>query len=134
MGGKTIIIRQIPVPQPRPRVTRWGTYDIAKDKKNWARIQIADQLKPIKGLPLEGPIEMVVTFFLPIPKATSKKKKDLMLSNELKHQKLGDIDNFLKYLFDVMNDLVFKDDKQIWKVQAQKVYSDKPHTKIFISW
>ena len=57
-----------------------------------------------------------------------------MLLNEIKHQKQKDLDNMLKYLFDVFNEVVFKDDKQIWKVNAQKLYSENPRTAIIIRW
>jgi len=132
MNGRTkkIIINQKPVAQPRARITRFVSYDPSKDKKNWARIQIAEQIDET----LECPIEMEVTFYLQIPKSISKKKRKLMLSNELKHQKLGDLDNFLKFLCDSMNELVFKDDKQVWKVKAQKLYSETPRTEIILRW
>ena len=130
MGGKTLIIRQVPIAQPRPRVTRFGTFDPAKEFKAFAKLQMIQQVEET----LDCPIEMEVFFYLPIPKATSKKKHALMLSNEIKHQKVKDIDNMLKYLFDVMNEIVFKDDKQIWNIKAQKLYSDDPRTEIILTW
>jgi len=127
---KLIIIRQIPVAQPRVRVTRFSSYDLAHEPKAYAKLQIAQQVTEV----LDFPLEVEATFFMPIPKSISKKKQALMLSNEIKHQKQKDLDNLLKYLFDVCNEIVFKDDKQIWKIQAQKLYSEDPRTEITLRW
>ena len=134
MNGKIITIRQIPVPQPRPRITMRGTYNPAQKKKKSAIIQVMQQIQGLSDFPLVCPINMQVHFYLPIPKGTSKKNHEQMCHNKIKHQKLGDLDNYLKYLFDVMNNLVFKDDKQIWKVDAQKEYSHDPRTVVLIEW
>jgi len=125
-----IVIQSPPVAQPRPRVTRWGTFDPAKDQKNWARIQISSQFSE----KLRCPIEVDVIFYMPISKSTSKKNKKRMLENEIKHQKNKDIDNLCKFVFDSMNDIVFEDDKQIWHVDAKKIYSENPRTEITLKW
>ena len=130
MPTETITINSPPKAQPRPRVTKWGTFDAAKDIKNWARIQISEQVTE----KLDCPLKMDVKYFLPIPKTTSKKKKALMLSNEIKHVKRPDIDNFVKLTLDVLNNIAFYDDSQIWSLSATKLYSEQPHTTITITW
>lgn len=130
MNEQKIILKQIPVAQPRARVTKWGSYDPAHEHKAYAKLQASQQVKEI----IEGPLEVDVTFYMPIPKSESKKRKALMLTNEFKHQKQKDLDNLLKYLFDVLNEVVFKDDKQVWSIQAKKLYSDDPRTEIILRW
>ena len=59
-------------------------------------------------------------------------------SNELKpnppksHCIKPDIDNLLKFVFDMGNKLLWKDDSQIYRVQMEKVYSTEPSTKLII--
>ena len=127
---KTIVIESEPVAQPRPRVTRWGTFDPAKDKKNWARIQIANQVTE----KLTCPIRIDILYALQVPKSTSKKKRVLMLNGEIKHVKRPDIDNYAKFTLDVLNDIAFVDDSQIYHLTAQKVYSEHPRTEITLKY
>ena len=132
MPTETIIIRSPPQAQGRPRFSVRGSHAFVwnphKDKANWARLQISSQVNE----KISSPIRLKVVYFLAIPKATSKKKRVLMLENEIKHQKLGDIDNFLKFTLDAMNNIVFDDDKQVWSVDAEKRYSDDPRTEIIV--
>lgn len=123
----TLVINDPPVAQPRPRITRWGNFDPAKDKKNWARLQVVDSCPEH---PLECPIELNIIFNMDIPKTTSKKKRVMMLSNELKHVKRPDLDNLLKFTLDTLNCLLYKDDSQIHKINVFKQYSEHANTVI----
>ena len=59
-----------------------------------------------------------VTFYLPMPKSWSKKKKSQKL-NTL-HQQKPDSDNLLKALLDS----IFKDDAHIADIRVTKIWSD----------
>jgi len=130
MNEKRMVIHQIPIAQPRPRVTRWGTFDPAKDKKNFIRLQFQEQISE----KLDCPIEIEMFFFMPIAKSISKKKAKLMQDNVIKHTKRPDCDNIFKTYSDCMNDLVYKDDSQIYKIYIEKRYSDNPRTEVIIRW
>jgi len=134
MSQKTIIISGIPVAQPRARIfTRNGhvmSWDPAGEAKKIAKAEIAKQTNKIPDVA----IEMFVKFFLPVPKSTSKKKKALMLTNEIKHIKRPDTSNYLKFTEDALDSVAFKDDSQLWHVDAVKLYSDEPRTVITIKW
>ena len=125
----------VPVPQGRPRFARMGgfvkTYDPNKKIKDVFKAKFRDQFH---GELIEGPIEMDITFFMPIPKSTSKKKRNLMLSNQIKHVKRPDSDNFLKLYQDVLNLIVYEDDSQIWHLNAKKLYSDNPRVEITLNY
>jgi len=58
-----------------------------------------------------------VTFFIPMPKSWSEKKKAEMSCKP--HQQKPDIDNLLKALLDA----VFKDDSHVYDIRARKVWS-----------
>jgi len=118
-----------PVAQPRPRVTRWGSYDPAKKRKDKFRVIAQEQIDSALG----GALHASLTFYMPIPKATSKAKRKLLLENGAKHTKLtGDLDNLIKFVFDALNGIAYKDDSQIWSLSASKVYSEEPRTEIIL--
>ena len=64
--------------------------------------------------PLTGPIEMVVTAYLPRPKTVDR---------ELPHvQGTGDADNYSKTAQDALNGICFIDDAQICRLVSEKRY------------
>ena len=125
---KKIVIDQTPFAKARPRVTRWGTYNPQKDKVNWNKAIIQEQVDEI----LDCPLEVDIKLFLPVPKSTSKVKTTKMLNQEIKHVKRPDLDNYLKASLDCMNEIVYKDDSQIYKLTASKQYDLNPRTEIII--
>jgi Holliday junction resolvase RusA-like endonuclease len=44
-----------------------------------------------------------------------------------------DIDNLVKYYLDVMNDLIFKDDRYVTHLTCLKIYSEKKKVEIVIT-
>jgi len=130
-----LCINSNPKPQPRPRFTKMGsfvkTYDPDKKINDLIKLQFKNQFH---GELIEGPIEMDITFFMPIPKSTSKKKRNLMLTNDIKHVKRGDVDNFCKKYLDCLNEIVYKDDSQIWSLVARKLYSENPRIEITLNY
>jgi len=125
----------VPVPQGRPRFARMGgfvkTYDPNKKIKDVFKAKFKEQFREEL---IEGPIEMDITFFMPIPKSTSKVKRALMLTNDIKHIKRPDSDNLEKIYQDVLNGIVYKDDSQIWQLTGRKLYSDNPRVEIKLNY
>lgn len=122
-----------PVPQARARTVRRGgksiTYDPNAKLKEGYKWQIRSQFREE---PLSVPVAMDVVFMMPIPKSTSKTKTVAMLNGAIHHMKRPDVDNMLKLVNDVLNNLVFKDDSQVVEIHARKIYSSKPGTYIRI--
>ena len=75
---------------------------------------------------LEGYLSMSVSAYYPIPKSTSKKKKDMMLKGILLPDKKPDVDNVLKCICDALNKVAYDDDKQIISMNIVKYYSENP--------
>jgi Holliday junction resolvase RusA-like endonuclease len=133
-----LTIKETPVSQPRPRVTRYGTYDPARDKKNLVRLHIDNQLKDKASghacpFPLTCPVSLTFAFHMPIPRSLSPKKQQALVSTP--HVKKPDIDNLLiLYLNAMSKGLVYKDDNQVFIVNMIKQYSLNPRTEITVSW
>ena len=123
----------VPKPKLRPRFSKWGghgrVYDPNKKvSKIISRQFIAQMKEPI----IDKPIRVHMNFVMPIPKSTSKKKRELMLSGVIKYTKTPDIDNTCKEYMDCMNAIVYLDDKQIYKLSANQEYGEIPKTEITI--
>ena len=72
------------------------------------------------------PLQMEITAYYGIPKSTSKKDRERMLSGELFPTKKPDADNIAKIICDALNKVAYKDDSQIIKLIVNKKYADEP--------
>ncbi|MEM2138661.1 MAG: RusA family crossover junction endodeoxyribonuclease [Candidatus Woesearchaeota archaeon] len=72
--------------------------------------------------------ELNIVFYLKIPDSLSSKKKDLLKGSP--HKKRPDLDNLVKAVMDAVR----KEDGDIFKIIAEKRYSDKnyPYIKIIV--
>lgn len=136
MPEKTITIDEVPRGQRRPKYAKSGNFvavfDPDKEQNLWIKhlVQMAWYGNDI----ITGAIKVKMIFYMPIPKTTSKKKHKLMLDNEIKHTKKPDVDNIIKKYCDAMTSIIIRDDRQIWYVEAVKLYSDEPRTVITLQW
>lgn len=129
----TITIPGVPIAKKRPRFARVGkfvrTYDPQETEEGRFLFEVQKQWnKP----PLDCPLMVQCSFEMPIPKSTSRKKKEWMLNNEFWHTKKPDVDNLLKFTCDCLNGVVWKDDSMIVNLRGGKVYSEEPKTIIVI--
>lgn len=123
-----------PVPQLRPRVSSRGgyvrVYDPPKVKnfKDLLRSLADDQYaRP----PMLGPLSVSLTFYRPVQKSISQSERERRLSNQSKPVVKPDTDNYIKSTLDALNGVLWHDDAQIVKIEAEKKYSD--HPKITVS-
>lgn len=129
-----------PIPYARARAGRNGFYNPKakeeneyKDKfKHQLTIEQYDQLKPL----MEDEnstyyVEICGKFYVPIPKADSKKVKEQKSSGILRPIiRNGDIDNYMKFVLDALHDVVYTDDKRVVSIKAEKYYSENPRSEI----
>lgn len=113
-----IVLDVVPVPASRPRVSKWGTY-YGKTYKAF-RKAMEEELSGWEAEPLSGALTVDVTFHCKKPKKLTKQWPR------------GDIDNYLKGLFDSLNGIVWGDDDQIIMTVGSKVYADNPHIEVII--
>lgn len=77
-------------------------------------------------------LDLRILAFYSIPKSTSKKKRDAMARGEIRPTKKPDVDNVVKIIADSLNQVAYRDDKQIVDCQCRKYYSDKPRVEVTI--
>lgn len=85
-----------------------------------------------EGPLLDGPLKCEFLFFMPIPKATSIKKRDQMYLGELRPVCKPDMTNLIKLYEDCLQGVVIKNDSTIVEYRAEKRYSEYPLTQIRI--
>ena len=131
-----LIIEGEPVGKGRPRVTTRGKFAHAYTPlktKNYERMVMNSFLnKYTFNDQLSGPIEANIKGYFSIPKSTSKKVRNLMLSNKIHHTKKPDIDNIAKSVLDSLNGLAYEDDSQVVKLTGEKLYSDNPRVELYL--
>ena len=128
-----IIIPGTPIAKKRPRFARRGNYVVTYNSQETEEgrffLEARSQWQePIFG----GGVEIEVVYEMPIPKGTSRKKVEKMLSGEIRHLKKPDTDNLVKFTKDCLTNIVWKDDAQVWKETVEKRFSLEPKTIIFI--
>lgn len=106
-----------PMPAPRPRVTRYGTYNDPKYTNYKKAIALLAKQKFELS---DNPIAMNINFYFEKPKSWSKKKRDIAYW----HTSRPDIDNLQKGVKDALNGIAYKDDSQVCYVMATKCYAD----------
>lgn len=82
--------------------------------------------------PLEGPIDLRIMFFMPIPKATSKARADQMQRRIMLPITRPDVDNLAYLVTNALKTIVYTDDSQICEQHIYKVYDANPRTEIIV--
>lgn len=119
-------IPMIPVAKGRPRFrmikNKFAIAYTPKKTKD-AEDQIRRLAMPYKPKSIiVDPIHLVLSFWMPVPKGTSKKKRYSMRF----HSKRPDLDNLEKLIMDALTGTFWKDDSLIWSKKTVKMYSDNP--------
>lgn len=133
---QTIIIPGKPIAKKRPRFARRGKFVTTYSDQETEEGRVLWEIKNRWKLPIIDDAAIAITFhfFIPIPKSTSKKNIDKIMSGLIRATKKPDLDNYQKFYLDCMNQVVFRDDSQIWSIGASKVYAKEPCTEIILEW
>ena len=79
-------------------------------------------------------VEVGIIAVYGIPKRTSKKKRDAMISGHIFPAKKPDADNIAKVVCDALNGVAYADDKAVTKLFVLKEYGSEPKLSITIVW
>ena len=126
-------IHSPPEVQKQTRFRRAGEKIIKYDPSQKAKEQIQWQMKPYApSEPFSGPIKVHLTFYLPIPKATSKVKRRQMVNGVILPFKRPDLDNLAYLITNAMKTIIYVDDSQIVDAHNHKRYGEEPKTVVKI--
>ncbi len=118
-----------PIAQQRARSSYGRFYDPLSETKKKLKNLIAPQAT--NNELINSLIQIEFIFYIAFTKSSSKA---FMRDNFHKHcDKRPDIDNFIKFYLDLMNNFVYTDDSLVGKIIAQKIYSSEPKTIILIN-
>jgi Holliday junction resolvase RusA-like endonuclease len=128
-----------PVGKGRPKFSTFNghatAYTPAKtvNYENLVRLSVQQQQKGLKPFDKDVPLQADIIAYFPIPKSTSKKKRQMMLEGKIRHTKKCDADNLAKSILDALNGIAFYDDSQVCELSVSKLYSDNPRVIVRIS-
>ena len=121
------------IAQKRHRFARGFVYDPSSKDKKIAIQQIKEQFT---GKPYTDALKIRFVFHIKRPKAhfrTGKYSNELKKTAPVYHTKRPDVDNYVKFYMDCMNNVVYLDDSQVIDIYAKKEYDDKEsYTEIII--
>lgn len=121
-----------PQGKARPRVTMHGTYTPSKTKEYEKAVQWAYMNQCMGAMFPDVPLMVVIDAYYPIPKSTSKTKRQEMLDNIIRPKVKPDLDNVAKAICDALNGEAWHDDAQIVNLFVRKWFSDKPRADVQI--
>lgn len=121
-----IIFKGLPIGEPRHRVNFYqrNFFNPKHLQKNSLTTEAKEKYKG--KLEEKKVFEIIFEFYFSQPKSWSKKKKSL----ELYPNKKPDLDNLCKFYMDVLTGVIWKDDAQVWKLSAEKKWSDIGHERV----
>lgn len=133
MPNQRIVIVSVPgrpVPKGRPRLGRHGVY--TPEATSGAERVLQAYFKQECPVPLEGPLELTVSFCFRRPNSWSKAERQVVDEDggEPWHVGRPDLDNLLKLLKDAGNGILWNDDAQVVKIDAVKVYAAENETVV----
>lgn len=118
-----------PTPKARHKTRVVGrrvySYDPQDKQKKLAKNYVLEEITSKDFTKIsDGPIAVSVLNYVQIPRSLSKKKQKALEGQFC--EKRPDVDNYVKWIFDVLNDLSYKDDGQVALLLAKKIYAEEP--------
>ena len=125
-----------PVAKGRPRLTKRvglgrGVYLYTPERTGNAEEIMQGEMRQACTTPLEGPLQLSVVFCFRRPKSWPKAQRDAVDNGEEPwHVGKPDLDNLVKLVQDAGNGILWRDDAQIVRLEAIKVYGAENETVI----
>ena len=119
----------------RPRVTTRGgtartyTPEETVNYESMVKLEYMRQTGPYR---FEGPLYMSVTICTAPPQSVSNAKRLQMLSGDIRPERKPDLDNVAKIICDALNNLAYRDDKQIVDLWVKRYYAVHPGVCVVI--
>lgn len=95
--------------------------------RDWKRTVRAEAEKHKPATLLAGPINLSLTFYMPVVKSFSKKRKAKIEAGEIiLHEKKPDRTALLRAVEDALTGIIWRDDSQVADGPVRKQYGDPP--------
>jgi Holliday junction resolvase RusA-like endonuclease len=122
-----------PSGKERPRLANGIVYTPAKTKayENYIKGCYIEQCGDVSFG--SKSISMHIKAYVPLLSAFRKAEKIDALEGKIKPTAKPDADNVLKALLDALNEVAYDDDRYIYKISVERIYSDRPRTEVTIS-
>jgi Holliday junction resolvase RusA-like endonuclease len=130
----SFVIPTKPMGKERPRLTgRGAVYTPTKTKvyENFIKGCYIEQCGDVSFG--DRSISMTVKAYVPPLSKFRKAETEAALRGELKPTAKPDADNILKAILDALNELAYNDDRAIYKISVERIYSNDPRTEVTIS-
>ena len=123
----SFVIPGTPVGKGRPRFSRQGAFVRTFTPEKTASYENLVKVKAQEAMagrqPMEGAVCVVIHLFVTPPASWSQKKqREAVSCRGIFPTSKPDVDNVIKGIFDAMNEIVWKDDKQVVDVVVSKRY------------
>lgn len=122
------VIPGTPVGKGRPKFARRGNFVTTYTPEKTASYENLVKLKAETAMLgrqlIDGPVSVTVGIYVTPPASWSQKKQRAALASEIFPTSKPDVDNVIKGIFDAMNGVVWRDDKQACDVFVIKRYAD----------
>ena len=137
LTGKKTIKFSIPgVPQRKKRVRfGQGRAYTHKDTVNYQSfVKLCFQNRCPGWKPPSGPVVLDTVAYFPIPKSRTKWFKELCSEEDMPFLKCPDYDNVSKIIGDALNEIAYKDDRQIFDGRSRQFYSNRPRLNVTLTF
>lgn len=115
---------------PRGKPSFVGSYLPTKSRNEKAVIRDFAAQAMAGRSPIEGPIDLRIAAYMPVPASWSHKKRALAISGGIRPAVGIDFDNIMKLAADAFKHVVWRDDSQVTDAVIWKRYSDRPRIVI----
>ncbi|SHN77413.1 RusA family crossover junction endodeoxyribonuclease [Desulfitobacterium chlororespirans] len=126
----SFVIPGKPMGKQRARTLKTGRSYTPQETVNYETLVKQIYIMQHFARQLEGAIEGEITAYYPIPQSAGKKKREQMLSGQIRPTTKPDWDNIGKIVCDSLNGLAYRDDAQIVECVVKKYYSDMPRVEV----
>lgn len=126
-----------PVGKGRPKFARRGAFVTTYTPEKTASYENLVKLAAAEAMRgraiIDGAVAVTIALFVTPPASWSQKKQRAALEHVTMPTSKPDVDNVIKGIFDAMNDIVFRDDKQVVDLSVKKRYAETPRAVVKVT-
>jgi len=135
-GKKTIKFSVPGIPQRKKRVRfGQGRAYTHKDTVNYqSLVKLFFQTRCPAWTPHSGPIILDTVAYFPVPKSRPNWFKGLCDEGDVPFVNCPDYDNVSKVVADALNEIAYRDDRQIFDGRSREFYSTRPRLNVTLTF